>query len=429
MPPVNSSPSGERFHSLDALRAFALLLGVVFHAAESFEPGHREWAIIDSDPSPFLHLFRHACHSFRMEVFFLLCGFFARLVCQKSGWREFAWNRFNRIFVPFVVGWFILYPVLVFLWLCGAAKSGNWDAIGIPPEARALAPWQLTIGFILKGGMFQKFDLTHLWFLHQLMVLYILALPLRACVLRLAPAGLPGRMDRFLARVLQSRGGVLILAIPTIPMLLIMDGWSVDTPKSSLWPHWPTTLLYGWFFSLGWLLHRQPEALRNLVRSWPAHLALGLALAWPTNAFGGWAWRAGWFHHHAAAMKLIHSTAYAIMMWAFVLACLGWFTARYRGESKAWRYIADASYWVYLAHLPTVVALQVAVGRVLWPWWVKFPMIVAIAFPLLFLSYHFLVRSTFIGCQLNGRKHPFRWPSVGGILGKGLAERANPNPS
>jgi hypothetical protein len=38
--------AGTRYHSLDAVRAFALLLGVVFHAAESF--GHRAiyyWAI------------------------------------------------------------------------------------------------------------------------------------------------------------------------------------------------------------------------------------------------------------------------------------------------------------------------------------------------------------------------------------------------
>jgi len=30
-----------------------------------------------------------------------------------------------------------------------------------------------------------------------------------------------------------------------------------------------------------------------------------------------------------------------------------------------------------------------------------------VAFPLLFLSYHYLVRSTFISQQLNGRRFPF----------------------
>jgi peptidoglycan/LPS O-acetylase OafA/YrhL len=94
------------------------------------------------------------------------------------------------------------------------------------------------------------------------------------------------------------------------------------------------------------------------------------------------------------------------MMWAFVAGVLGLFVDRCPGASRIWRYLADASYWVYLAHLPTVVALQVAVGR--WPvhWSLKYPLIVAVAVPVLFLSYHFLVRSTFIGRQLNGRTYP-----------------------
>ncbi len=39
------------FHNLDALRAFALLLGMAFHPAESFEAGHRSWAIINACPN------------------------------------------------------------------------------------------------------------------------------------------------------------------------------------------------------------------------------------------------------------------------------------------------------------------------------------------------------------------------------------------
>jgi peptidoglycan/LPS O-acetylase OafA/YrhL len=69
-----------RYHSLDALRAFALLLGVVFHAAESFMAGHLGWAIVDVSPSLTLDVFRHACHSFRMEIFFLIAGCFAWVI-------------------------------------------------------------------------------------------------------------------------------------------------------------------------------------------------------------------------------------------------------------------------------------------------------------------------------------------------------------
>jgi ABC-type multidrug transport system ATPase subunit len=56
--------------------------------------------------------------------------------------------------------------------------------------------------------------------------------------------------------------------------------------------------------------------------------------------------------------------------------------------------------------LPVVAALQVLVGDLPWHWTVKFPLILAVSFTLLFASYHLLVRSTAIGAVLNGRRYP-----------------------
>jgi glucans biosynthesis protein C len=66
------------------------------------------------------------------------------------------------------------------------------------------------------------------------------------------------------------------------------------------------------------------------------------------------------------------------------------------------RYLSDASYWMYIAHLPLVVALQVLVSR--WPlhWSLKWLLVTAVATALLLLSYRYLVRYTFIGHALNG---------------------------
>src|SRR5512133_440044 len=98
-----------------AVRAFALMLGVFFHAAESFGAGNSYWAVVDCRPSEFLEAIRFACHSFRLELFFVIAGFFARLLLERRGTREFAHNRVQRILVPLVVGWAALYPFLVAL--------------------------------------------------------------------------------------------------------------------------------------------------------------------------------------------------------------------------------------------------------------------------------------------------------------------------
>ncbi len=398
-----------RYHSLDALRGFALLLGVVFHAAESFEPGvARYWAIEDNSTSEFLALFRHACHSFRMEIFFLIAGFFARLLLHRRGTRGFIRNRAGRILVPLVVGWLILYPILVCLWLTGAIVGGQPGRLGIPPELADTSPLLLAVGFFVQLRFLPMFDLTHLWFLHQLSVVYALMLLVRfvwQALLDSKPRW-PCGVDKTFAALCGSAWSPLVLAGLTVPMLMLMDSWGVDTPQKSLLPHLPTTLLYGFLFCVGWLLHRQPELLEQFARRWRSGLLLGILLALPTGMGLDWLHESGWLEHPMPGLRWAYSALYALMMWGFVLGFLGLFVRFRRTPSARWRYIADSSYWIYLVHLPLVVGLQILVAC--WPghWTWKYPLILAVATPVLFLSYHYLARSTFIGVQLNGRRYP-----------------------
>ena len=54
------------------------------------------------------------------------------------------------------------------------------------------------------------------------------------------------------------------------------------------------------------------------------------------------------------------------------------------------------------------MALQVAVSRLDWPWLAKFAAILAVVLPLMFASYELVVRHSFIGLVLNGRRVPRR---------------------
>jgi hypothetical protein len=88
------------------------------------------------------------------------------------------------------------------------------------------------------------------------------------------------------------------------------------------------------------------------------------------------------------------------------LAVLGWLGlfVRVFDRSRAWvRYLADSAYWVYIVHLPLVVALQIAFAPWSAAWWIKCLLVNLIAFPLLIASYHLLVRRTWIGAWLNGK--------------------------
>ena len=75
------------------------------------------------------------------------------------------------------------------------------------------------------------------------------------------------------------------------------------------------------------------------------------------------------------------------------------------------RYLSDASYWTYLIHLPLVMAAQVLVLDLTAPWWAKMGLVVVAVTAVCLITYELLVRHTFIGKALNGRRVPWRKPT------------------
>ena len=71
MTEVQLSVQSQRRHDLDALRAFAMLLGIALHGAIPYAPGF-PWAIQDSQSSPVFTWMFMIIHGFRMPLFFLI---------------------------------------------------------------------------------------------------------------------------------------------------------------------------------------------------------------------------------------------------------------------------------------------------------------------------------------------------------------------
>src|SRR5512134_2320398 len=108
------APQSERLHALDAVRGFALLLGIAFHATMSFlDSPYPLWLIADKSPSTTLTVVFFTSHMFRMATFFLIAGFFAHLMFHRRGERGFIRDRLRRIGLPLVVGWPILIVAIV----------------------------------------------------------------------------------------------------------------------------------------------------------------------------------------------------------------------------------------------------------------------------------------------------------------------------
>ena len=380
----------DRLHALDAVRGFALLLGIVLHATMSFVPAsNRFWIVQDTHPSITLAALFFVIHVFRMTTFFLIAGFFAHMSFHRRGLRDFIKDRLRRIAVPLLVGWPIVFAamVLVVLWAAGFPNGGP------QPGARNWPP------------VLPAFPLTHLWFLYVLLVFYAAVLLLRGATVCLDRTGrIRAGVDRLIGLIMRSPLAPAILAVP-IGVALMLDptwiGWfGVRTPDQSLVINLQAVVGFGSAFSFGWLLHRQADLIRLLERHWLPNFVAAIVLIAASLALAGFPPRPIVDH----ATRLAGCACYALAIWTTTFAVIGLALRFLSGFSATRRYIADASYWLYLIHLPIVMALQVVVSQLDWPWPAKFATILLVAVPVMFASYQLLVRYSVIGAVLNGRR-------------------------
>ena len=99
----------QRRTDLDALRSFAMLLGIALHASLSFFAF--PWPVHDTQRSDLLPLFLVAVHGFRMPLFFLLSGYFTMLVYHNRGLKSLLEQRFTRICLPLVIATATIMPL------------------------------------------------------------------------------------------------------------------------------------------------------------------------------------------------------------------------------------------------------------------------------------------------------------------------------
>jgi ABC-type multidrug transport system ATPase subunit/peptidoglycan/LPS O-acetylase OafA/YrhL len=385
----------ERVHALDAVRGFALLAGVVLHAAMSFLPGFAAtgWPIVDRTPSVALGLTFFVIHIFRMTAFFMIAGFFAHLLYHRRGPRAFAANRALRIVVPLVVGWIVVFPMIVatFLW----AASSTTNTATAPPVAAPLL----------------AFPLTHLWFLYVLVLLYAGVMVLRPVVDWIdSRNSLRALVDRLIAGLVKSATAPVVLGIPVFIALATASEWrrwfGIPTPDQSLIPNLPATAAFTTAFMFGWLAHRQPELLKAWQRQWAVHLAVAIATTLACLSIAGTAPDFGAAPDDRTTT--IYAALYALGSWTWTFAIVGIALRFLAGDSPARRYVSDASYWIYIMHLPLVFLLQATVMDLPWPSSIKFVVIVGGALAVLLASYHLAVRRTFIGEVLNGTRPVIR---------------------
>jgi len=380
---TDTVPAGterRRLHGLDALRALALGLGIVLHTMLAYIPDSG-WLVTDSVTDPAAGLPVYVIHLFRMTTFMLLAGYFGAMMLGRRGPGGYLRDRLLRIGLPLVVFWPISVGGMVALVVLGAAVLGT--PVPVPPEPPPGTPTGL---LALSPGQ--------LWFLLVLMEIIVVWLVLRAVATTVLGAERVQRLVAAAGGLLAGPAGMPVATLPYLVALLVQgSGGGIVEPRT-LVPSLPALIGYGGAFAVGWALHAHPESLRRIARAWPVHLGIAVLATVLGVLVEGWG---------APLVVSAGVTALAGTAWTYGL--LGLFAGVLDRYSPTVRYLSDSAYWVYLLHLPVLIGIQLPMADLPWPIPVKVLVTWVVAGVLLLVSYDVLVRGTWVGRWLNGRRH------------------------
>lgn len=377
----------DRIHYLDNLRALAMLLGVFLHASMAYaDPTQIVWLATDRESSVLVDASLCFIHLFRMGLFFLISGYFARLLITRRGLKSFVWNRTVRVVCPFI----LFYPFLLALLIGVIAFAMSYVShpiglMGVIVKAAKENP---------QAGSNQPWSTMHLWFLYYLILF----------------AALTVVLSRFrgpkLERWFHRRWLLALCPLVLLPGVLL-GGIGIPPPDLFIPEVWPL-LFYGVFYWAGWQLFGRETCLVPL-KPWAWGFAVtSLVLFVPYYLLlpkvDASIFETGDVQHLSPPLKLVEGvlTAYLATFLTVLSLLLGQRCLSRR--SPVLRLVSDASYWIYLVHLPVVYFLQTILVETPLGLAMKLSLTSGGTFVFCFATYLVFVRYTPIGWLLNGKR-------------------------
>lgn len=394
--------SSDRIHGFDALRAFALLLGIVIHAVMPFlSPALQIWPVVETNRSIFYILFVITVHAFRLQTFFLLAGFFTALLIQKRGVRSFLFNRLQRIVIPFIFCVVLLVPLLQVMMVAGYSDRPEAGFVQIDSLTVDKTAYHSTLSDFFSSGTFlSEFNFFHFWFLYYLILIYTVYV--LAFWIASKTQIIPG-VNSLLNPFLQSHFAIFGLAAVSMLALYPMHFWQVDTPYDIVPDPW-ILIYYFVFFLFGVWLYQYSQKIDQLKQNTWRHLVAAIILL-PLVIYFQSLGPNPELRSYNKWLELPAEYIYSLYSWCMVFGLLGGFAKWFKEPNGLVRKISDGAYWQYIMHLPVLFGLQLILIRVNLPSLVEVSIQVVYAFFVLHFSFTMIVQNTFVAKYLGGQRN------------------------
>ena len=318
----------DRLHSLDFLRAFALLMGVLLHILMLFlEP------FDGSEPRLGASIIFIWIHTWRMPLFMLLAGFFTALSLLKRNTGNYAFNRLIRLGVPLLLLWSVI-PA-------------------IDEEASKLFRVPELIYWLFYDVPF-TFRLDHLWFLYYLLIFYSVLLLVKTAVPSIYSFILGFELS--LSRVLVFWLPILILLSPlNKPTGGILGNDPVIFGEINL----GSMLFMASFFMIGMQAYKSSQFLENLqrIRFWLPSLIVFSLIPIGLLAWGG-VKDEPFVFSGLLEMWIVNSLSGSAALF-LVLSIMGLAMHKISSSGQILRWLVKLSYPIYVFHLMFVISVSV----------------------------------------------------------------------
>lgn len=371
-----------------------MMLGLVLHSALTYNViNHGEaWTLKDPESTDLItDSIVFLIHFFRMPIFFLVAGFFGSMLFYERTPIRMIKNRIVRIAYPFIVFLIVLWPTIIF-------SFGYTEEVfseSNEPLTKALEPLSTLTDFLPTTTF-------HLWFLYYLLLItfiaFILALLLKKS--KKITSNISSIFDWIIKKPFFR---ILFFSGITFLLFLFM-GTSMVEVSVYFSPDLNTFVYHLLFYIIGWVLFKSKHLLDAFMKYDWLFFILAITIATIQGLI-----TQSWDSETMMSQYLNHELimlSNAFIIWLFTFGITGLFIRYGSNHSERMRYISDSSYWVYLIHLPLTAIIPAFVWKLPLPAFIKFIIVLASTTFICFITYHYLVRNTFIGKFLNGRKYP-----------------------
>lgn len=316
----------QREYYLDSIRASLMLLGIPFHLSLIYSS--HVWHVNSATPTGWLTLFNDFIHAFRMQVFFVISGYFSWMLFMRYARKQWWKVRVERVGIPMLTAIPLLtLPQFIMLqYVKGKAQS--WHALSGYEKYNTLA-WEL---------------ISHLWFLLVLVILTTLCLVIFQRLKNRPAADYRTRfagLSPFTLMACSAGFGVLYGALRRLIFLLdaplLSDGLFNFCVMQ--------TLFYLPFFLLGAQAFRYPALKAHIVTFSPAYAggALLAFIAYLLNQRYGSG--DGWLYETESVTTAVMGVCMVNVVFSLGYRLLN-------SHSHRVSYLVNASLFIYLVHHP-----------------------------------------------------------------------------